>query len=472
MNVFIVSNNAFDPDAGNLIKMARFFGCESLNRPGPAWGYSIIVRREHLRLLADVPPAQSVLVYGPDRKDGEKAFSPCPGSVYRIGPQREITRQLAGLSISAKNPGVLNVLPKSEEAQTIISLNHQPFLTLLGKDGCDWFSLAQNEIIDLDDPVDAKFNLDAVFGKLMPFAMFFKYIQHAGCFPSANLIIDDPTLQRSYGFIDYDRMAQVVNDYDFSVTIAFIPWNYRKSSTKTIGLFNKNRERMSICVHGCDHTAGEFAETKETVLDWKVCLARNRMEKHKRIFGLSYDNTIVFPHGAFSEQSMRVLSRYRFAGAVNSTLFARDYSGGLKVRDAIAPAINHYGLPLFLRRYPNRLEDFACDLFFGRPVLIVQHTRDFADGWEKITDFIGRLRSIEPALNWMRLGKIVERYCPESDHQSGEPDLSPHYRGELGYTFNCWFKTAVRRNLCQLRDRVIFKNKYLGSLVTKKSSNR
>lgn len=171
------------------------------------------------------------------------------------------------------------------------------------------------------------------------------------------------------------------------------------------------QQRLRICVHGCDRTAGEFASVDDVTLNWKVSLARNRMEQHKRKFRFSYDNVMVFPQGAFAEESMRVLQQHGFTAAVNSTLIARNYKGGLKIRDMIAPSTTHYGIPLFLRRYPKRIEDVAYDFFFGRPVLIVLHSADFVNGWDDLLGFIGQLNKSEAGLQWLPLGKIVETIC-------------------------------------------------------------
>ena len=192
----------------------------------------------------------------------------------------------------------------------------------------------------------------------------------------------------------YRGIANLVRKENFAVTIAFIPWNHNRSDPETVGLFAANAARLSICVHGCDHTACEFAAVDEAMLNWKVSLARKRMEQHKRKFALPYDNVMVFPHGIFSKESMTVLRRRGFAAAVSSRLLASNYTGGLKLGHMISPATTHYGMPLFLRRYPRRVEDFAYDLFFGRPALIVQHNADFADGWDKILSFINRLNAL------------------------------------------------------------------------------
>jgi hypothetical protein len=87
----------------------------------------------------------------------------------------------------------------------------------------------------------------------------------------------------------------------------------------------------------------------------------------------------------------------------------------LTIADLLTPAISKYGYPLFVRRYPGKLEDFACDLFFGKPVLVVEHHRFFRDGGTSLLDFVSKLNSLTRELEWAGLRDVVVRTYLERD---------------------------------------------------------
>jgi len=461
MKIFLIRKNTADSNALNLSKMADLFGLKLLDHPVDSSDFAIIVSQENLDAVSKLPPARAVLVYDCCQNSEKFKVVRAHGGLYRMGGVKYITQQFSGLSIPSAN--ATYALSGLENADTLIWLNDDPFFVVQKKEGCEWFFLAQKDAVDLDSPIHNKnFSFNKMFAQIIPFAMFFKYISKSRFNQYANLMIDDPSLLHRYGFIDYGQLVDVTRDNDFAVTIAFIPWNYKKSHRKTVDLFSANHNRLSICVHGCDHAASEFASMDDIMLNWKISLARKRMEHHKRRFGLSYDNAIVFPHGAFSVESMRVLRQHRFTAAVNSTIFARNYYGGLKVRDFITPSTTYYGLPLFLRRSPKHIEDFAYDLFFGRPALIVQHSVDFAEGWDRVIAFVNQLKSMEPRLKWRPLGKIVEKMCPADQQIQAEirgDGLTPHV--DRRYSLKSWFEAALRRTMCEMRDRIVHRSKFL-----------
>jgi len=85
---------------------------------------------------------------------------------------------------------------------------------------------------------------------------------------------------------------------------------------------------------------------------------------------------MVFPQGKFSSVSLGILKSHNYLAAVNSTSMPYDLpdSHGLTLADLLAPAVSRYGdFPLFMRRYPGNLADFAFDLFLGKPALLVEH---------------------------------------------------------------------------------------------------
>ena len=62
-------------------------------------------------------------------------------------------------------------------------------------------------------------------------------------------------------------------------------------------MFKERPDRFSLCVHGCDHTKGEFGKTDIYYLDNKVKLATARMIEHSKRTGIPFDRIMHFTAG-------------------------------------------------------------------------------------------------------------------------------------------------------------------------------
>ena len=166
-------------------------------------------------------------------------------------------------------------------------------------------------------------------------------------------------------------------------------------------------------MHGCDHANQEFSAVDPDALQRMSDMALERMERHRGRTGLPYAAVMVFPQGNFSSAAMRALRTSGFVAAVNTTCFPTNADAEpLTIADALRPAITKFdGIPLFQRRYPGRLIDFAFDAFVGRPLLIVQHHDDFRDGARDQEAFVRELTKIEPDLVWGSLAELLPRSC-------------------------------------------------------------
>jgi len=226
----------------------------------------------------------------------------------------------------------------------------------------------------------------------------------------ANFIIDDPLLRETYGFLNYRRLLGEMDAHEFGSTTAFIPWNYKRSDPKVAKLFRDRADRLSICVHGCDHTQGEFASDDLPRLNYKVGLATQRIERHQQLTGVPFARAMVFPQGKFSSQAMKALKFNHYLAAVNSTAVALDLDDteGLRIADYLELAVTTYhGFPLFLRRYPDAFISFAFDLFLGKPLLMVEHHEYFKEGYEKIGPVVRSLHALTENLQWKGLDEIL-----------------------------------------------------------------
>jgi hypothetical protein len=226
--------------------------------------------------------------------------------------------------------------------------------------------------------------------------------------PAANFIIDDPLLRPTYGCIEHTRLAKHVSESTSAATIAFIPWNARRSEDRTVRLF-KETPGLSICAHGWEHIHDEFAGLDVADCEWRARSAMHGMRLHKELTGLDFDPVMVFPQGRFSTPGMAALAEAGFLAAVNSTFLAAERQDIVRLRHLLEPAITAYGaVPLFRRRGPRYVDRFRYDLVLGKPLLLVEHHQYFSDGGGAFRDVVESIRSHSPSVRWHGLEEIAQ----------------------------------------------------------------
>ena len=228
---------------------------------------------------------------------------------------------------------------------------------------------------------------------------------------SASLIIDDPLLKPTHGFVDFQELLSLMKRHNFSTNVAFIPWNWRRSAPEVVRLFRENPEHFSLSVHGCDHTRAEFGSSSQQRLYWKARQALERMNRHESITGISHDRVMVFPQGIFSEAAMSALKRTDLIASVNNDIISADqHPRAITISDVWDIAVMGYTFPLFTRRYPwEGIENFAFDALLGKPAIAVIHHDYCSDHCARLVKFIEQLNALPSAPIWRNLGELVRR---------------------------------------------------------------
>ncbi len=344
---------------------------------------------------------------------------------------REFTREFTGLSFGpAKRETDFRIVARQGAAgfETVVAIDGLPLFARLDKPGgSKLFLISCGKVLDVHSLTGGSLYAADCFSSLIPLMMCVKHVFGDRAWQNpirgAAFTIDDPLLKKSYGFLNYARIVEEMDKYNFSCTLAFIPWNYKRTDPSVAKLITDRSDRLSLCVHGCEHTKGEFATTSVSELSWRIHVATQQMNAHQRNTGVPYADVMVFPQGRFSSVSLKVLKGHNYLAAVNSSLKPQDQEAthGLTVSDLLMPAVTNFScFPLFLRRYPTNIEDFALDLFAGRPALLVEHHGYFKDGYEKIGSFARQVSALSPDLRWMGLGELLQRTCLVKSTASGE----------------------------------------------------
>ena len=335
---------------------------------------------------------------------------------YNIAPNmNDVSGAFAGLSFGPTNRAndfALSVGHCEDGMRTPISIGNKPFLALTRRGETEVVFLASATTIDVDEEV-GNTPLVKFFSKLVPIAMALRYLFGEKCWHPgehfASFIVDDPLLRPQYGFLDFEALRSMMMTHDFSTTIAFIPHNYRRILKSIVQMFRQNADRFGICYHGNDHVEAEFAVKDVARINAMIQMAEARMKQHEQETGLRCGRVMVFPQGRFSAEAMKGLNFANFTAAVNTEPHPAESPVSLTVREIAQPAVYRYGsFPLFLRKYVGEYsrEDVAFNLFFGKPVLVVDHHSVFRHP-EALVEQVSMINSVAPKIRWSNLETAV-----------------------------------------------------------------
>ena len=170
---------------------------------------------------------------------------------------------MSGLQVQARADGPEAVIAPGHlpaGAARVVSCPAGAALLKLEYRGVQVFLSMGRSVIDLDAVLTSPtFDVRHAFISAVPLVMYVRWAFGPACWnapvASACLVIDDPLLKPRYGALEFANLLDLMQTHDFATSIAFIPWNWRRSVAKVVRLFKANPARLSLSVHGCDHTA-------------------------------------------------------------------------------------------------------------------------------------------------------------------------------------------------------------------------
>jgi len=337
-------------------------------------------------------------------------------SVFQIAKSSEtVCGAFAGLSfgpVNTENDHVLRLNGSDEGVQQLITVDDFPFMALVGIEEAEVLFVASEGIVEIDSEVSDA-TLAECFSRFVPHAMALQYAAGEECWRPckayASVIIDDPLLRERFGYLKFESLRRLADQYNFHASIAFIPHNFRRSSSRVTHMFIEDPAHLSICFHGNDHTHAELGSTNREFLGSLLSSAENRMELHQARTGLRCDRVMAFPQGNFSIEAMEVLKSHNFYAAVNRVPHPLGQRTQLTIGELAQPAVLRYGsFPLFIRNPIEEVQDYdiAFNLFFGRPILIGEHHDTFKDP-QALINVAARVNSVAPGVRWANLESLV-----------------------------------------------------------------
>ena len=323
--------------------------------------------------------------------------------------------------------GTLTFDSSNENAVNVISAGFGAALLKVEYQNVPVFLSTCKKIVDVDAELTTQnFDVREHFLSAVPVVLYIKWAFAGTCWngseANACLVIDDPVLKPTYGFVNFNQLVSLTKRHRFSTNIAFIPWNWRRSSPEVVRLFRENPESFSLSVHGCDHTRAEFGSSDRNRLYWKARQALERMNRHGFDTGIQHDRVMVFPQGVFSQAAMDALKHTDFMAAVNNDVISTGpHPRAITISDVWDTAVMAYGnFPILTRRYPwEGIENFAFDILLGKPAIIVIHHDFCHDRCLHLVKFVQRLNALKIRLAWRSLGEVVRRSCRQRELSPG-----------------------------------------------------
>jgi len=265
------------------------------------------------------------------------------------------------------------------------------------------------------------------FMRLLPLFHFLREVTKdiAWVAPSlrACFMFDDPNLHAaSYGYINYRDLVHHATIHNYHATLATIPIDAWRVHSKTARLFRENRSRISLLIHGNNHTYKEMLSHGPDVSKaGLLAQALRRIERFEKNSGMEVSRVMSVPHSACTEEMMHYMlflgyeaaclpwdSLFRFnpdhRWSPTTGLNMVDFQGcGLPIisRIRLQPEWNPQ-----LRLYPDWKTGIILSAFLSQPIIFIGHHQDAGAGMEllrEVADTINRLGNVM----WMDMKSIV-----------------------------------------------------------------
>ena len=238
----------------------------------------------------------------------------------------------------------------------------------------------------------------------------------------ANIHFDDPNLHwPSYGQIDYPHLASHAEKHHYHASMATIPLDFWYAHPKAVETFRKYPHRLSLLIHGNNHTSNEFADTHgETHFRYLLSQALSRANRFERRYSIPISKVMAFPQEACRAEVVPAILDAGFEG-VTSTRYL-PWNTGFRLTSIPAaeclscswPAEMIHGvLPVLRRLYLRHANnnpwvrgEMVIGAYLGQPVILYGHHYDLDSGLGLMEEWAHHLNS-RYEINWTSLESIA-----------------------------------------------------------------
>lgn len=219
----------------------------------------------------------------------------------------------------------------------------------------------------------------------------------------ACFMFDDPNLHwKSYGYIRYRELALHASAHNYRVSFATIPLDSWYVSSETAALFQQNKTRLSLLIHGNNHTYFELSQAYTAATRQLLAAqALSRIERLERMSGLEVARVMAAPHGACNYDMATMLLRMGFEAACisRSSLMGRNPNAVWPISVGLNPAeFFGSGLPIIPRFHIQWDSTYVLfSAFLGQPIIPMGHHDDVGDNLEllqRMADLINSMGEV------------------------------------------------------------------------------
>ena len=249
------------------------------------------------------------------------------------------------------------------------------------------------------------------FLRLLPLLQFLRNMTRQADWQSpptpACLLIDDPNLHsKTYGRLDYRRLAKDAREQDFYVSIATVPLDCWWLDREAMELFRENAPRISIVVHGNNHTSEELAQAASEVENLSVlaqALRRcGRLQQQQS--GIEFCRVMECPHGSLSVAMLEPMARLGYEAVFATTAHLLRCNRGTTFRASLGgerTLLRGRAVPIIPRIRANDgwQTEVRLAAFLNRPIILAAHHWDFADRSHLVDEFTQLVNSL-PDVKW------------------------------------------------------------------------
>lgn len=231
----------------------------------------------------------------------------------------------------------------------------------------------------------------------------------------ACFMFDDPNLHWiSYGYVKYGDVARSAARHNYHVSFATVPMDGWYVNQRAARLFRENPDRLSLLVHGNDHTYRELSQRLPRERQQAIATqALERIVRLESASGVGVSRVMAAPHGACSDSMATALLHAGFEGACisRSSLMARNpglvWPASLGVGSAM---FFGGGLPVIPRFniHAEASTRVRFSMFLGQPVIPIGHHQDVKDGLDRLEHVSALVNSIG-GVEWSSPSDILRR---------------------------------------------------------------
>jgi hypothetical protein len=252
------------------------------------------------------------------------------------------------------------------------------------------------------------------FMGLLPLVDFLRGIVREGGWSrpplSAAIVFDDPNLHwPTYGYLDFARLAKHAGDHGYHAVVATIPLDGFHVHPAAARVFRSAPDRLSLAIHGNDHTRGELVTVDRAGARRLGSDALRRMAAFERRSGLRVSPIMIPPHERAAETALAGLLDAGFLGICAAPSIAMPVgplSPARAVGDWGAAQFLAGGFPLFARRPLSEMEDdLVFRAYLGQPLILYGHHVDAAGGLDRIAEAAAAINTLGDVA-WAPLDRV------------------------------------------------------------------